>query len=106
MQKGVHGSETNGIMTQSQKCIKYDKQSFLFDEHLSKGEREFFSLIKHKQGVSSNNYFSQSNPDVMLNLLRCLLTCIINHEDVFYFLHMNNDQFNTMLVLLIIFLYE
>jgi hypothetical protein len=37
---GVHGSETDGIMTQSQKCIKYDKQSFLFDEHLSKGERE------------------------------------------------------------------
>jgi hypothetical protein len=67
--KGVHGSETNGIMTQSQKCIKYDKQSFLFDEHLSKGEREFFSLIKHKQGVSSNNSFSQSNPDVMLKLL-------------------------------------
>jgi hypothetical protein len=42
--KGVHGSETNGIMTQSQKCIKYDKQSFRFDEHLSKGERESFSL--------------------------------------------------------------
>ena len=38
--KGVHGSETDGIMTQSQKFIKDDKQSFLFDEHLSKGERE------------------------------------------------------------------
>jgi hypothetical protein len=33
------------IMTQSQKCIKYDKQSFLFDDYLSKGEREFFSLV-------------------------------------------------------------
>jgi hypothetical protein len=23
-------------------CIKHDKQSFSFDEHLAKGEREFF----------------------------------------------------------------
>jgi hypothetical protein len=66
---GGHGSEMNGIMIQSQKCIKYDKNSFRFDEHLSKGEREFFSLIKHKQGVSSNNSFSQSNPDVTLKIL-------------------------------------
>ena len=29
-------------------CIEHDKKSFPFDEHLAKGEREFFSLIKHK----------------------------------------------------------
>jgi hypothetical protein len=39
--KGVHGSETDGMMTQSQKkCIKDDKQSFIFDEDLFNGERE------------------------------------------------------------------
>ena len=79
--KGVHGSETNGIMTQSQKCIKDDKQSFLFDEHLSKGGREFFSLISTNKECPQTN-FLQSNPDVMLKLSRYLLTCKINHEDV------------------------
>jgi hypothetical protein len=73
--------------------------------YLREREKVIFTN-KHKYEVSSNNSFSQSNPDVMLKLLRCLLTCTINHEDAFYCLHMNNDQFNTMLVLLIIFLYE
>ena len=106
-QKGVHGSETNGIMTQSQKCIRDDKHSFLLGEHLSKGEREreFFSLTSTNKECPQTS-FLQSNPDVMLKLLRCLLTRTINHEDDFYCLQMNNDQFNTMLILLIIFLYE
>jgi hypothetical protein len=88
--KGVHGSETNGIVTQSQQCIKYDKQSFFFDEHLSEGEREFFSLTSANKECPRTN-FLQSNPDVMLKLLICLLTCTINHEDAFYCLQMNND---------------
>lgn len=66
-QKGVHGSETNGIMTQSQKFIKYDNQSFLFDEHLSKGEREFFPLTSTNKECPQTN-FLQSNPDMMLKL--------------------------------------
>jgi hypothetical protein len=63
--KGVHGSETDGIMTQSQKCIKYDKQSFLFDEHLSKGEREFFSLAS----------MNKECPQTILFLNQILMQC-------------------------------
>jgi hypothetical protein len=44
----------NGIMTQSQQSILDDKNSFLFDEHLSKGEREFFSL------TSTNKEYPQT----------------------------------------------
>ena len=80
----------NGIMTQFQKCIKYDKQSFLFDENLSKGESEFFPLTSTNKECPQTN-FLQSNPDVMLKLLRYLLICKINHEDSFYCLYMNND---------------
>ena len=51
----------------------------------------------------SNNSFSQSNPDVM-QTFKCLLIFSINHEDIFYCLCMDDDQYNTMLVFLIIFL--
>ena len=54
--KGVHGSETNGIMTQSQQCIRDDKHSFLFDEHLSKGKREFFSLTGTNKECPQTNF--------------------------------------------------
>jgi hypothetical protein len=57
--KGVHGSETNGIMTQSQKCIKYYKKSFLLDEDLSKGEREFFSLTRTNKECQTILFLNQ-----------------------------------------------
>jgi hypothetical protein len=37
----VYESETDGMMTQFPKiCMKYDKQSFLFNEYLFKGKRK------------------------------------------------------------------
>jgi hypothetical protein len=68
----VNGSETHGIMTQSQKCIKDDKHSFIFDEHLSKGEREFFSLTSTNKECPQTN-FPSIKSDVMLRFLRYLL---------------------------------
>ena len=54
--KGVHGSEMNGIMTQSQQCIRDDEHSFLFNEHLSNGEREFFSLTSTNKECPQTNF--------------------------------------------------
>jgi hypothetical protein len=34
----------------------------------------------------------------MQKLFKCLLICSINHEDIFYCLRMDDDQYNTMLV--------
>ena len=60
-------------------------------------ERESFFTNKHNYGIPSNNSFSQSNPNVM-KTFKCLLICSINHEDIFYCLRMDNDQYNTMLI--------
>ena len=42
--KGCMEVKQMELWLRPKECIEYDKQSFSFDERLSKGEREFFSL--------------------------------------------------------------
>ena len=74
-------------------CIKHDKQSFPFDEHLAMGERESSFTNKHNYGMFPNNLFSQSNPNIMQNfqMPSNMLNQLLRY---LYCLHMDDDQCN------------
>ena len=70
--------------------------------YLRERESSFTNLAQIRNALK--RFFSHSNPNVMQKLLRYLFICAINHVDVVYCLRMDDDQYNTMLILLIILL--
>ena len=93
-----------GLLLRPKECTEHDKQSFPFDERLYKGEREFFSLTTQLRSVPKLFFFSNKSwcnaktfkmPSNMHNQSwRCFSIVRIWVK----------DPFNTMLVLIIIFL--
>jgi hypothetical protein len=93
----VYESETDGMMTQFPKiCMKYDKQSFIFNEYLFKRKRKscFHYQTLDKECPQSIFVLNQIQYDAT-TFQKCKLIV----KMYFCRFHANDDQFNEKLVL-------